>query len=125
MQKRDLPGRGLQQHEAVVIDRTVPEVRVCRAGDFDEVAEKPTRQVNKMDTLVEQLPAPGALRLGAPLAGIADSTAVAVAGANEQQRAQRAGVDQPPGLLKGAVISMVKSDANPNIASGGKLRQTV
>ena len=115
--------RGLEQHEAVVVDRHVPEVGMREAVDFDEFAEKPARQIDEMNALIDQFAAAGALRLSAPLAVIAQAAAVAVAGPHEHQRTQYSGIDRAPGLLKCPVIAVIEANANTHIVLRGELRQ--
>ena len=69
VQPGDLPGRRLQQQEAVVLDRHLPEERRDVAAHLGEVAGEPASQVDQVDALVEQLAAAGDLRIGAPFAG--------------------------------------------------------
>ena len=90
MQECDLAARRLQQHEAIVLHRHVPEIGVGEAIDLYELAEEPACQIYEMDALVDQLPAAGAARLRPPLARIAGAAAMAVAGTYEQQLAERA-----------------------------------
>ena len=93
------------------------------AVDFHEIAEKPACQIDQVDALIDQLPAAGALGLRAPFAVVAEPSAVPVAGADEQQRPENAGVDQAPRLLECPVIAMTESDPDPNAVACGELRQ--
>ena len=78
--------------------------------DVGERPEEPARQVDQVDALVQQLAAARDRRVGAPLAVVADPAAVAVARADVQQLADRAGVDQRAGLLEGRVEAVVEPD---------------
>ena len=93
VQPSHLPGAAAQRHEAVVVGRHVPEQRRHRRIVDGEVAEKPARQVDQVRALVDQLAAARNGRLAAPFLLVADAPAVAIARADEHQRAEHAGVD--------------------------------
>ena len=74
-----------------------------------------------MDALVDQFAAAGELRVGAPFAVVADAPAVAVARADEHQRAERAGVDEFARLLQRRMEAVIVADPDerPVICVGG------
>src|SRR6185312_20216 len=104
VQKGDLPGGRLQQKECVVIDGHVPEVGMGRAVHLHELPEEPTCEIDDVDTLIDQLAAAGNFRLSTPLPLVTKATAMAVAGAHKQERAQYARVYEVLGLADRAVV---------------------
>src|SRR5580658_2921448 len=105
-----MAGGGFKQQESVIFHGHLPEEAGRAPGDAREVAQEPARQVDQVDALVEQLAAARNGRIRAPLALIAGAAAVAVASADKQQGADRAGIEDGARLLEGAVISMIEAN---------------
>ena len=78
-----------------------------------------------MHALIEQFAAAGKRRIGAPFALIAGPAAVAVAAADEQQRPDRAGIENRARLLERAVIAMVESHAHQRAGAAGGFRHGI
>src|SRR5436305_14659755 len=75
-----------------------------------------------MRALVDQLTAARDSRLRAPLFLVADSTAMAIAGANEHQRSERAGVDELARFEKGRMEAMIESRLDGALVLRGSCR---
>ena len=88
--------------------------------DLGEIAEKPARQIDQMRPLVDQLAAARLGRIGAPFAVVADPPAMAVARAQEHQRAERAGGHEVVRLLQGAVVAMIEADPHETAIGGSR-----
>src|SRR5277367_5931814 len=123
MHECDLLSGRLEQHEAVVLDRHVPEIRMREAADFDKFAKKPARQINQVDSLIDQFPASGALWLSTPLTIITGPAAVSVARTDEKQGPQYSRIDQASRLLERAFIAVIESHAHPHIVFGSEFRE--
>src|SRR5581483_5473706 len=63
--------------------------------------------------------AAGSLRVGAPFLLVAESSAVTVAPANEQEFAQRPFIDELAGLAERAVVAVIEADADERAAPPG------
>ncbi len=59
-----------------------------------ERPQEPAGKINQVHPLIDQFAAAGPDGIGSPLAVVAESSAVAVASADEHQRAERARIDQ-------------------------------
>src|SRR5688500_1568593 len=90
MQPRHAAGRVGQRQKAIVVDLPRPEVGGSMAIGETEVAHEPARQIDEVRTLVDEFAAPGDRAVETPFLLIADTAAVTVAPANEQERADRA-----------------------------------
>src|SRR5689334_9551720 len=121
MQEGHLLRGGFQQQEGVVLHGHVPEVGRNRSLHLVEVAQEPACKVDQVHALVDELSAAGMLRLCTPLRVITDPAAMPVACPHEEERTERAGVDQTPGLAEGAVIAMIESNTHTNAVSRCKL----
>ena len=64
-----------------------------RALDLDEVVQEPTRKVDEVRSLTDQLAAAGADGIGAPFAVIANPSTVTISCAQEHEFAERSFVD--------------------------------
>jgi hypothetical protein len=115
MEKRNLLSRGFQKKKRIVIHRHVPEICMREPLDIGEIAEKPTRQVDDMDALVDQLTATGQLRPRPPFPFVPNSSAVPVPGSQEHQRSECAGVDDTPGMPESAMVAVVEPYANAHL----------
>ncbi len=91
---------------------------MCKTAHIDEFAEKPARQINEMNALVDQLSAPDFLRLGAPFVGVTGPAAVSIAGPKEQQGTQTSCIDQVSCLAKGPMIPVIETHADTHIMVG-------
>jgi hypothetical protein len=89
--------------------------------DGREIAEKPSRQIDEVDPLIDQLTAAGDFRVGAPFLLVAHTTTVSVSGPHEHQRTESTGIDKLPRLPDGGVIPMVESHADSPIRSTGRV----
>ena len=78
VQEGRLIGRRPQDHEAVVIDRHVPEIGMGRSLDLDEVTQNPTGEIDQVWPLVDELAAARSPRIGAPFPVVAQPSAMAV-----------------------------------------------
>src|SRR5262249_38643936 len=86
-----------------------------------ELAEKPAREIDEMNALVDELAASGPLPLGAPFTLVAEASAVPIARADIEQRTDLALVDQPPRFAHGRVIAQIEADAHAHVAFCGEL----
>jgi len=123
MQECHLPRRCLEQHEAVVLYRHVPVVRVRESAHIYKLAQEPPGQINQVNSLIEQLPTAGPLRLGAPLALVSKTPAVSIASPHKQQWPQDTLVNQASGVLKCPVIAVIETNADADIAPRRPLRE--
>jgi hypothetical protein len=55
MQKGRLAPWRLEKKKTIVIHRHFPEISLCKSTHFVEIAEEPSRQVDQVHTLVDQL----------------------------------------------------------------------
>src|SRR6185437_12028515 len=97
------------------------EVRIDEAVNIDEIAEKPARQIDEMNALIEQFAAAGDGRIGTPFAVVTEAAAVPVAGADVQQWSQFAGVMDRPSLEECRMKAMVKAHFDENACLARRL----
>ena len=90
MEPRERSRRALQREERVVLHLHRPERGAEVAERERDVAGEEAREVDEVDALVDELSAARHLGVGAPFALVAESAAVAVAGADEHRRTVRA-----------------------------------
>ena len=110
VQPGDLAGLRLQQREPVVFDFPVPEKPGEVAGDFGEIAQKPAREVDQVDALVEHLAAAGDPPVAPPLLFHAEPPALAVAAADEHEGAEGSGLEDFVSLPERGVEAVVEPD---------------
>ena len=115
----DVQPRGLafgraQTQKGIVVHRHLPEIGCRVAFNFFEIAQKPARQINQMNSLVNQLAAAGKFRIGAPFLVVTDAPAMAVTRANETSIRPSRRIKNLPRLEKGRMITMIETDADTN-----------
>ena len=118
------PARGFEQGKAVVFDGPVPEEGADVAGDVGEIAEEPAGEVDEVDALVEHFAAAGDGGVAAPFLLHAEPAAVAVAAADEHERADAAGVDDLAGLAQRGMEAVVEADFHDDARLGAAAAMT-
>src|SRR5689334_12632781 len=83
MKPRRLIIRCPQKQKCIVIDRHVPKVGGRKTADVREVAEKPLREVDQMNALIDQLAATGNCGICAPLLVVSNASAVPISRSNK------------------------------------------
>src|SRR6476660_9333010 len=110
MEPGDLAAAGLQHGKAVVLDFPIPEEAGDVAGDIDEIAQEPARQVDQMDALVEHLSAAGDGALPAPFLFHSEPATETIASAEEHQGAEGAFIDEVSGFQNGGMKAVIEAD---------------
>ena len=122
MQPGELAAGAAQREKAVVVDGYVPEIGRRRTEGELELAQEPAREVDEMRALVDQLAAAGKLGSAAPFALVARPSAMAVAAANEEQRADIAGERHRMRLGDRRMEAMVEADLDDALVPAGGRR---
>ena len=76
---------------------------------MDEVSQEPTRQVNQVHALVQQLSASSYLSVRPPFALVTQTAAMPIAASKKHERAQRSRVDYLPRFRYSWMIAMVEA----------------
>src|SRR5215831_5363213 len=85
MQERCLAGWRAQRQERVVVHWHPPEVGCGDAVDVTEFTQKPSREVDQVNALIDEFASTGHGRIRPPLTFVANAPSVAIAAANEHQ----------------------------------------
>src|SRR5712691_1794563 len=109
VQAGHLPIGCAQGTERVVFHRRVPERASQHRKHLAEFTEKPAKQIQSVNALVEQLAAATLSAVGAPLLLIAGAPAVAVAAAEKYQPADAAGSSQRVRFPQRRVVSVIEA----------------
>src|SRR5262249_21744909 len=121
MQPGHLALRAAQRQETIVVDRNIPKIgRRSRKGER-QLAEKPSRQIDEVRSLIDKLAAAGTLRLPAPLLVITPPSAMAVAAANEEDGPQLSFGGKLVRPVNGGVKTMVESNLDHPVARSRRL----
>jgi ABC-type lipoprotein export system ATPase subunit len=83
------------------------------------LADEPTGEVDEVNALVHQFPAPRERGIRPPFPLVARTPAVPVAAAHEHHRTQRAGIENLPRLLQRAMEAMVEAHAHQHAGRRG------
>src|ERR1700744_4875471 len=101
--------------KSVVVDRHVPKKRIHKPVDLRPLPKEPAREVDQVNSLVNQLSAARLFRVRPPFFVVAYAAAMSITGADEHERAHHSGFEDLPSLLKGRMVAVIVAGTDHEI----------
>src|SRR5437016_7277069 len=109
MQESHLAGPCPQQKEGIVLHRHFPEKCSGAPLHVRKLPQKPARQIDEMQSLIDGFAAARNFWNGAPFFLVARPAAVAISPSDEHQLAQNTAIQDLPRLAKGPVVPVIEA----------------